>query len=484
MKTSNTNLFHIAILATALALAAVLAGCGMAAGADNNTPTDGGIIDSTATLARTVTPTPAPDESPSQAPEPLAETSPRMDFGGYEWRVLEVREGKALLLSEYVLGHREYSGEREGATWETCDLRAYLNDKFYKFFSESEQAQIVKTRVSNKDNQWYGAPGGNDTDDYIFLLSIEEVVQYFGDSGQLTPRASEGWGISDEFNEARVAFCLDTCTNDDEHYDSGYGPAPSWWLRSPAEAGAYNAPAALVNSEGFLDLSGNTIQSFSSIKSGVRPALWLDLAAPAIASLPKAKPAPSPAAASAATPKPAATATPKPKATATPKPTPAPTPEPTPEPTPAPTPAPTLEPTPTPHLAPEEIGELAAEVVRLTNIEREKAGLPALASNIALLHKAATVRANEIMVEFSHTRPDGRRSITAFDDLGGEWIGYGENIAFGSNMMTTAEGVVAGWMDSPGHRENILRDWFTHIGVGVVNVGNDYYWVQLFIEEK
>ena len=124
-----------------------------------------------------------------------------------------------------------------------------------------------------------------------------------------------------------------------------------------------------------------------------------------------------------------------------------------------------------------DTAEFAAEVVRLTNIERANAGLPALAASNSALTAAAGTRAKEIIVSFSHTRPDGRSCFTAFDEHKVSYRGAGENIAWG---QSTPQAVVTGWMNSPGHKANILGN-YTHIGVGVEKSGGRYYWVQLFI---
>ena len=132
-----------------------------------------------------------------------------------------------------------------------------------------------------------------------------------------------------------------------------------------------------------------------------------------------------------------------------------------------------------------DLNEYAAEVLRLTNAERANKNLAALANNISLLDNAALLRADEIIISFSHTRPDGRSFDTAYEDLGGvymgAWTGWGENLAWSSGNYSTPENIVDGWMNSPGHRDNILNSKWTHIGVGVA-MGNDgaLYWVQLF----
>lgn len=127
----------------------------------------------------------------------------------------------------------------------------------------------------------------------------------------------------------------------------------------------------------------------------------------------------------------------------------------------------------------ENISSYADEVLRLVNIERENAGLPALSKGGGTLSSAALTRAIECIELFDHTRPDGRDCFTAYTDLGGSYRWLGENIAVG---YTSPETVMIGWMNSPGHRENILRAEYTELCVGVVRDGNGrYYWAQMFL---
>lgn len=119
----------------------------------------------------------------------------------------------------------------------------------------------------------------------------------------------------------------------------------------------------------------------------------------------------------------------------------------------------------------------AQQVVDLVNIERAKEGLGALTvdQNVA---KAATIRANEIQIKFEHVRPDGSGFVTALKENGVTYRGAGENIAWGQK---TPQEVVTGWMNSPGHRANIMNKNYVHIGVGnVQNSAGTQYWVQIF----
>lgn len=137
--------------------------------------------------------------------------------------------------------------------------------------------------------------------------------------------------------------------------------------------------------------------------------------------------------------------------------------------------APPVVETPAPE-APES--DYASEVVRLVNIERANYGLSPLTMT-QNLNNAATVRANEIVTSFSHTRPNGTSCFTVLSELGISYNACGENIAAGQR---TPEEVVTAWMNSEGHRANILNSSFNKIGVGVVESSSGYgiYWSQMF----
>ena len=118
-----------------------------------------------------------------------------------------------------------------------------------------------------------------------------------------------------------------------------------------------------------------------------------------------------------------------------------------------------------------------AEVLRLVNAERKKQGLSALTSDTGAV-KAAHIRAKEIVKTFSHTRPDGSSCFTAAKEAGVTYRTAGENIAYGYG---TPEQVVKGWMNSEGHRRNILSSSYTKIGIGCYKSGGVLYWTQFFI---
>jgi hypothetical protein len=213
-------------------------------------------------------PTPTAGDTPSPDPLPpiTAAVGDIIEFGGYEWRVPDVSGGKALLLSEYILECRPYNEEYADVTWEVCTLRAYLNGEFYESFGICERERIVTVTNQNLDNQWSEAKGGNDTQDKIFLLSLSEVVKYFGDSGQLQNKPSSAiWFINDDFNEKRIAFHLDAGQN---YIYNGKNLGAWWWLRSP---GLESTGAALVR-EGIVFVDGYYV---SQADGGLRPAFWV-----------------------------------------------------------------------------------------------------------------------------------------------------------------------------------------------------------------
>ena len=116
------------------------------------------------------------------------------------------------------------------------------------------------------------------------------------------------------------------------------------------------------------------------------------------------------------------------------------------------------------------------EVLRLTNIERHKKGIGPLIMAPELI-TTADLRAKEIIQEYSHTRPNGSPFYVAIDHVFILNKITGENIA---KMAKTPEQVVTAWMNSPGHRANMLKGAFTYFGCGVAVNRDVKHWVQLF----
>lgn len=119
--------------------------------------------------------------------------------------------------------------------------------------------------------------------------------------------------------------------------------------------------------------------------------------------------------------------------------------------------------------------DFAAQVVKLVNAERAKAGLSALTSD-ALLNKVAVAKVKDMSDNnyFDHQSPTYGSPFDMMKQFGVTYKAAGENIAKGQK---TPQEVVTAWMNSDGHRKNILSSNFTHIGVGYYNG----YWAQEFI---
>ena len=181
------------------------------------------------------------DGVPSNGAEPI------------EWVVLAKEDGRALLLSKYALDCRLYNDDYVDVTWATCDLRSWLNGEFYEAaFSAGEQALVAESDLTNPDNEGCGTSGGADTQDRVFLLSIDEVGQYL------------------PTDEERV--CLPTAQAvANGVWTNGDTGACDWWLRSPGNDSRF---AAGVYSVGSVRSSGWRVDFDDD---AVRPALWVNL---------------------------------------------------------------------------------------------------------------------------------------------------------------------------------------------------------------
>ena len=167
-------------------------------------------------------------------------------FGDIRWYVIAKTETGCTLLTEKPVIKMPFNEARYQAvdTWDKSTVRAWLNEKFYNTFTDEEKALIAKTHNSNPDNREYGTPGGSDTDDYIYLLSVDEANAL--DSKIL--KCGYWYGMDNQW----------------------------WWLRSPGINKDYTAYVG-NNSDGKNridasgDISGNSY-------GAVRPALNLHFA--------------------------------------------------------------------------------------------------------------------------------------------------------------------------------------------------------------
>ena len=175
-----------------------------------------------------------------------------------EWRVLDVSDGKALLISLYGLDAKQYNSGLDAITWENCLLRKWLNEDFLSAaFSGDEQSRIVMTQVVNNDSAKFGTAGGNDTEDRVFLLSYEEVNGYFESK--------------DAMKCVPTAYAV-ACGVEESQYAKVDGRLTSyWWLRSPGSNSIYKSG---VRDNGNADEGGFGV---TNTTIAVRPVIWVNI---------------------------------------------------------------------------------------------------------------------------------------------------------------------------------------------------------------
>lgn len=182
-----------------------------------------------------------------------------------EWLVLDVVGNKALLISQYGLDNQKYNNASRNVTWETCSLRAWMNDSFYnKAFSSVEKKAVMNTKVPNGSSQCnseWNTNGGNDTYDYVFTLSCAEARYYFG--------VSKGvMNYQSRVSPTPYAVTQGAKAHSDYGTLDGYATA-YWWLRSP---GYYQYNAARIHPDGSLRSNAVDNDYYA-----VRPCIWIDL---------------------------------------------------------------------------------------------------------------------------------------------------------------------------------------------------------------
>lgn len=166
-------------------------------------------------------------------------------YGNYndellEWTILDIQNNQVFAITTNAVDKIPYNNTQTDVTWKKCSLRTWLNDDFYNdAFSSEEQSRIMTTTVSPGNNPHFSTNAGSSTEDKVFLLSIDEVNQYFST------------------NESRIC-----------KYN---GTACWWWLRSP---GYFQDFAVCVNGAGSVYYSGLLVDLDDY---AVRPAMWINL---------------------------------------------------------------------------------------------------------------------------------------------------------------------------------------------------------------
>ena len=162
-----------------------------------------------------------------------------------------------LVISDKAIDCKPYHSSYGNTTWEECSLRRWLNDTFVnEAFTTEEQEKILTTNVTADANPDYDTDAGNDTEDKVFLLSIEEANRNF-------KYDSERQCVSTEYAKANGAYT----------YEIDGASNCFWWLRS--QGGYSNKSASVVNSDGTVSKYGNAVDDN---RDCVRPAMWISLA--------------------------------------------------------------------------------------------------------------------------------------------------------------------------------------------------------------
>ena len=175
-------------------------------------------------------------------------------YGEIEWLVLDVKDDNLLLITLDCIDALPYNNERKKLTWENSDIRKWLNEDFIETaFSEEEKDLILTTELENPDNKRFGgAIGGNITEDKIFFLSHDEVLEYF----------PNGWNIHTEPTVKAEKELLKLNIDGRENW--------WWWTRSP---GLGQDMATVVNG---VTLGVGDDGLPVNEKNGIRPTMWIN----------------------------------------------------------------------------------------------------------------------------------------------------------------------------------------------------------------
>lgn len=201
-----------------------------------------------------------------------------VEFGNYTWEILDIKGSDALVISERILEHRPYHSDYTTVTWAESDIREYLNGEFLtENFTQNDIRRIKTVKIETADNPWdfsgqggnYKILGGEDTNDKVFLLNLDEVVKYMGDD-KYDMLHQESMGktetkLYDGMSNTRKAYDLHGHISTLRGDRSGM----NWILRSPD---SYTNNAAFVANNGDIRVDGYYVDDK---RSGIHPAMWI-----------------------------------------------------------------------------------------------------------------------------------------------------------------------------------------------------------------
>ena len=186
-------------------------------------------------------------------------------FGAYQWKVLDVKSDRALILAERSIGEMRYSTSDSMTKWRTSAVRTWLQEHLASnAFNDEERTRAIEVINKPDPNPYYDyVDDDQDVRDRIFLLTAKEVVQYFGDSGQLGTSAN----LNDQYNANRI---IEHSTIDEDHV---------WWLRTSGRSLGFQP---IVTHIGVIYLGGvpaapPTPDYPGNTRPGVRPAMWIKM---------------------------------------------------------------------------------------------------------------------------------------------------------------------------------------------------------------
>lgn len=181
-----------------------------------------------------------------------------------EWLVLASKDNSLLLVTLYGIEHMQFHSSLEKVTWETSALRKWLNNDFIQIaFSTAESDAIKKTTVvAEKNPEYPNSPAGNDTEDKVFILSIQEAESLFTDNNSRKCSPTEAAIAAEPGAFSRMSSKA-------WYAKQSYGC--SWWLRSP---GMYkDLYVSYVGKYG--NITGGGQVNMSGTDFCVRPAMWI-----------------------------------------------------------------------------------------------------------------------------------------------------------------------------------------------------------------